>query len=324
VLGEHLTGPQPPHGPDTDARAIVPAQVLMAAGAGLCLISLVSLFLVSMPCASVMLGLTGLLGGLLGLTLTRSVLATSPPHPWEPHADLATSDASPPHGLVAWGDTSLWYIEQPRVWNGAHIGTRMAILTANGSGDLLVYAPTALPTPLVRSLSALGEIRWVVFAHEQDALTPPLWLDSFPDAERWTPSRILSSPPPTWDPSFVEGLVLRGDPQFEETILFHKPSLTLVVQSAILNLGHGGKLGWLDLWGLKLLGMDRRPGPSIDRKWTTRNRADLSEDASTVAAWPFERIFLAHGHLIDHRSQEAWRDAYAFVNHPETAVPNAS
>ena len=323
MLGEHLTGPQPSPAPETDTSANVPAQILMATSAALFVISLVSLLLLGMPCASLTLGLTGLLGGLLGLTLTRGVLATSPPHPWEPQPDRELPDAPTPHGLAVWGDTSLWYIEQPKVWNGAHIGTRMAILPANDSGDLLVYAPNPLPAPVVRSLKALGKLRWVVFAHERDVLTPPPWLEGFPAAERWGPSRFLSGAPTPWDPAFVEGRVLRGDPRFEEALLFHKPSKTLVVQSAVLNLGHGANLGWFDTWGLKLLGMDRRPGPAIDRKWTTRNKEDLSQDASFVASWPFERIFLAHGHLIDHHSQEAWRGAYAFVNLPDTAARHA-
>jgi len=200
----------------------------------------------------------------------------------------------------------------------------MAILTANGSGDLLVYAPIPLPVRVVRRIRALGTIRWVVFAHEQDALVPPPWLEDFPAADSWTPSRFLSDSPTPWDPEFVEALVLGGDSRFEEAVLFHKPSLTLVVQSAVLNLGHGESLGWLDTWGLKVLGMDRRPGPSIDRKWTIRNREDLSRDVSSVAAWPFERIFLSHGHLIDHGSQEAWRGAYAFVNLPGMDAHRAS
>lgn len=323
VLGEHLTGPQPSPAPEADTNASVPAQALMVTGAALFVISLVSLLLLGMPCASMTLGLTGLLGGLLGLTLMRGVLATSPPHPWEPQPDQEHPDAPAPKGLVAWRDNALWYIEQPKVWRGVPIGTRMAILTANDSGDLLVYAPNPLPSPVVRSLKALGEIRWVVFAHEQDVLNPPPWLEGFPSAERWSPSRFLSGDPTPWDPAFVEGQVLRGDPRFEEAVLFHKPSKTLVVQSAVLNLGHGANLGWLDTWGLKLLGMDRRPGPTIDRKWTTRNREDLHEDASSVASWNFERIFLAHGHLIDHHSREAWRDAYAFVNLPAAAVRHA-
>ena len=100
MLGEHVTGPRTPLAPEADASASVPSQVLMLAGASLCLISLLALFLFSIPCASVTAGFTGLMGGLVGLTLTRGVLATSPPHPWEPPTDRGLSDVSRPHGLT--------------------------------------------------------------------------------------------------------------------------------------------------------------------------------------------------------------------------------
>ena len=89
--------------------------------------------------------------------------------------------------------------------------------------------------------------------------------------------------------------------------------LDAFVADAVTNVGHAPETGPMSRFLVELFGMAGRPTPPTDLKWTWGDREALARAASQVAAWPFDRIVLAHGRLIDVQARKVWRDAYAFV-----------
>ena len=82
---------------------------------------------------------------------------------------------------------------------------------------------------------------------------------------------------------------------------------------AIVNLGHHEDTPIGLAATLELFGMRKRPGPPVTMKWTVTQRVSLQRSAQQVLSWPFKRIFLTHGQLIDHDANRVWRDGFAFV-----------
>lgn len=320
LASEPMAGPLPDH----VQSAAQPARSLTGISGALGLVSLILLCLSGRLWIAATLGLVSVLGGVLGFILVRAIRATIPTNLWHPLNPTGPHLSPRPTAVLSWGDEGLYYVERPGRYFGLPVGTRMAILKPEGSDDLLVYAPEDLPIPLVRAIQRLGTIRWVVFPTERQAESPPDWLANFEDTERWCPGRWSSDASPGWPAGFVEAQVLSGAPGSDELVMYHPASGTLLVKAAILNLGHDPETSLLDQGSLQLLAMARRPGPDLPRKWRMRHCPSLSGEVTRVSSWTFERIFLAHGHLIDHQGKRVWNEAYAFMNPTEPRSQDAA
>ncbi len=323
ALAEWVSEPMETPLPAHIQRAVQPARILAATSAVLGGFSLLWMCLSGRIWVGATLMLTSLIGGVLGLALIRAISATRPSHIWQP-LNPVDLHPRPSKGLLSWGDEGLFYIERPGRHLGLSVGTRMAILRPEDTEDLLVYAPVDLPVPMIRALHQLGAIRWVVFPTRQEAERPPDWVNHLEEADLWCPDRWKSGASPEWPEGFVEAQTLSDEPSMQELILYHPRSSTLIVKSAILNLGHDPDRPLLERGSLHLLAMARRPGPALPRKWRTRHDPSLSSEVTRVASWSFERVFLAHGPLIDHQGKQVWNEAYAFVNPTEPRSQDAA
>lgn len=271
---------------------------------------------------------------LMGISwsLHRAVEKVSPAPIWSPSDTdtISTTPLTARSGLEAWGEHDLWLASQPLCnATGAQVGARMALMRGNAEGHLLVYNPIALPAPLRRAIHERGNVRWVVCPNANHHRFADEWVRAFPDAELWAAPKLASrrtdiawtgvlgrqGAETPWDDAYVGTQLLEGL-HAPEVVLFHRASSTLLVTDAIVNLGHHEETPIGLAATLELFGMRKRPGPPVTMKWTVTRRTKLHQSVQEVLQWPFSRIFLAHGALIDHDANRVWRDGFAFVSDP--------
>ncbi len=262
-------------------------------------------------------GLVGLVGALV---LGAAVADTLPP-PVRAIPDDEASDGA----LVALAD-GLHVARVPLVFHGAPFGTRMTVIDT-GEG-LLVYSPVEATEARLASVRALGEVRWIVAPNPLHHLFVAAWTEAFPDAVLVAAPGLAARRPDLtvaveltegtdapWPVEVVRAEAVHGHPFHVEIVLFHVPSATLVVSDLIENLGQdGGGFRPVQRALLRAVGMDRRPGPPTDWKWTVRDRPALAASVATVSGWAPARIVPAHGPRIDEDAQAVWDDAFAFAS----------
>src|SRR5205085_9561897 len=120
---------------------------------------------------------------------------------------------------------------------------------------------------------------------------------------------IGESPPDEWRGA-LQVAILRPTQEVSEVALFHRQSATLVVTDLAFHMvrfpGVAEKLAW------RLSGVPRGFGPSrTARKLLLRDREEAVPFLKRVDEWPFERILVAHGDVVETGAHAAFRRAFA-------------
>jgi glyoxylase-like metal-dependent hydrolase (beta-lactamase superfamily II) len=202
--------------------------------------------------------------------------------------------------MEAIGD-GIWYVRGPdfRLPGGARmpLGSTVARLADR---TLLIYAPIAFDAAGAAAIDATGAVAHVVapnLLHHlfvADALqrwpraafhAPPALADKRPDLP---PARPLD----VGDPA-LDAVHLAGAPTVDETVLFHRPSRTLLCGDLVFHLGRAANLRSRLLFGLMGVG----GGLAQSRAWRffRRDRAALRTALDQVLAWPIAQVAPCHG-----------------------------
>ena len=240
----------------------------------------------------------------------------APDSPWQPYTEE--------RGLLEHGE-ELWVAQQPLTFVGMPFGTRCTVIRVGE--DLLVHSPMELTPKLRHQVQALGRVRWLLAPNVLHHLYVGQWAEAFPEAELWAaPGLAERRPDLPWTGTLQQGeqapwasetlktLVVRGHPFHMEVVLFHAPSKTLVLTDLLENLGHAPETEPMLRAMLGLFGMAGRPTPPTDFKWTIEDPAAMKRCVERMLGWPFERIVVAHGRLVDRGAQEALRRGFAFLD----------
>src|SRR5262245_41947351 len=141
-------------------------------------------------------------------------------------------------GLVQAGE-GVWVHRVPFKFMGMiQIGTRMTVLRL-ADGGVLLHSPVPITSELADVIEAIGRVKWVVapslyhHVHAGDAIK------RWPDARLLAPAALRKkrtdlridapledAPPSAWQ-GIVEPYRIAGS-MLEETVLYHRPSKTLV------------------------------------------------------------------------------------------------
>ncbi len=259
------------------------------------------------------------------LVLAAAVSATRPPPPC-PGCQAEDSPFSPydrTTGLLQ-HSLELWVAQEPLQFMGLPFGARMALVRMGD--DLFVYSPIGLSDSLREAVEELGTVRWILAPNMLHHLYVAEWTEAFPEAEVWAAPKLaerrpdiawtgtLSEPEQaTWDRGELDVAVAHGHAMHVEVALFHQTSKTLLLCDLLENLGHAPETSLALRTMLGLGGMAGRPTPPTDWKWTIEDPAVMRAAIDRVLAWPFDRIVLAHGRLVDQVAKEALRRAFAFL-----------
>lgn len=222
--------------------------------------------------------------------------------------------------LLPFVEDRVWVVERPLRFYGVPMGTRMTVVRLR-SGDLWVHSPVEPDAMLVEALRALGKVRWVVAPSKMHHLYAGSFCRRFPDAQLfvspelpgkrpdlrgWT---VLGDAPPAAWADEIHQQAVRGHRYLDEVVFCHRDTGTLIVADLVES-AHADSSWEMRMLG-RAFGMYERPGPPLDVKlaFTSASRASIGR----IASWDFDRLILAHGHLIESGGREIFRRAYAFL-----------
>lgn len=220
----------------------------------------------------------------------------------------------------------LWCAEAPGRAHGVELGERMAVVKLDGDGLLLV-GPIAPTHALRTALDRIGTVRHLCVPNLQCFEHVNRWASAYPHAERWAPSLVGASaqdpklaplsvlrdegPGPPWrselDFRHVDGL-----PSLDEVVFYHGASRSLVVTDVAVSIPR--RLSLLARAYLRLSLGGLALGPTRDTRWLVTNRAALNRSIQRVLEWPFERIVVRRGDLLERGGRPSLRRAYRWLS----------
>jgi hypothetical protein len=191
-----------------------------------------------------------------------------------------------------------------------------------GEGQLLVHSPVAMTPDLKAEVDGLGPVRHIVAPNVYHHLYAGDWKTAYPEAllhgARGLAKRrkdlvidreLGGEAPPDWrehlDTALLEGTMLN------ETVFLHRPSRSLIVADLIENFETSPH--WPTRAYLKLGGIHGKPGLSRPLRLVFHDRKRARRALDRILSWDFDRIVLAHGHVLESGGNETLREAYSWL-----------
>lgn len=222
-------------------------------------------------------------------------------------------------------DHGLWVADQPLRFAGVEVGARMTVVRLPGS-DLLLHSPIRPTADLVREVAALGSVSALVAPNRFHHLFAAAWLDGRPGAQLFVApgldskqpdlprSGVLSDEPdPLWKGA-LEQVVLRGIPVTNEVVFFHRASRTLIATDLAFHIGAESPAS--TRWVFRLSGTYGRLAPTPLERLLIRDREAFRASLRRVLEWPFERVIVAHGTVLEADGRRALAEGYAWLLGP--------
>lgn len=211
----------------------------------------------------------------------------------------------------------LSYAEGEVRFYGARLMTRMSVVALPGGG-CAVISPL-LPSPsLLGALRALGPVRHLISPNKIHNQGLPGMAATFPGAQIWAspglPERLPGlvyagtlgdAPHPDWAPVLDQHLT-RGNLFFSEVAFFHRASRTLILADLVENVTKTTMSGGLARAAARAGRILGRPLPSPEFRMYTDDAEAAQAGMEAIAAWPFERILMAHGEIIAENAHEVF------------------
>jgi hypothetical protein len=219
-------------------------------------------------------------------------------------------------------DENLWVAEQPLKFMGLAVGARMTVIRL-ADGGLWVHSPMRLTPQLREAVDALGPVRFLVAPNRYHHLFIGDWMAAHPQAQALAapglPEKrsdlrfhaVLSEQAPAEWAGQLEVLPWRGAPELNEVVFFHRPSRTLIVTDTAHNVGPDANL--LTRLVFKTLGGYGRLSTSLVDRFLNKDRVAARATVDSILRWDFQRVILAHGHIVEQDGARAFREAYTWL-----------
>ncbi len=205
---------------------------------------------------------------------------------------------------------SEFYVEEASVrFYGFRIQTRMAVVRLPAR-RLFLYSPLSPTRRLREELSQLGDVTWLVSPNKIHNLTLAAWRAAYPRARLLVPPGLPERVPglayddllteaavPDWSPA-LQHVLSRGNCFFSEAMFFHPASATLLVGDFVERID-ASVASPAARAAARLFGAPSRPAASPEHRLYATDVETLAESVAAVLRWPFERIFLCHGPLVE-------------------------
>jgi hypothetical protein len=209
---------------------------------------------------------------------------------------------------------------QLRMPGGITLPNRTTVLGVR-DGDIAVISPPPPDAEARRAIDSIGTVRWIVAPNSFHYLYAPSFAAHYPDAEllvsaglrervpEFPPAdEIRARVPELWDGA-VDVAVLGPVRGISETAFFHVPSKTLVLTDVAFHMTRFAtayeRIGW------RLSGVPKTFGPSrTARMLLLGDRVEAARFLRAVDAWPFERIVMAHGDVVERNAKAEFRRAF--------------
>lgn len=223
--------------------------------------------------------------------------------------------------LVAIAD-GVWTGTVPARILGMPLTATMAVLRL-GDASLLVYSPVRLTTAWRAAVSSLGRVDHLYAPNLHHHRRIGEWSADFPSARVHAPIGLARKRPDLRidrtidaraDPALagvVDEVVIEGC-RLNESVLFHRPSRTLVVADLVHNIGRPGH-PWTRCYA-GLMGFYGRVALSRMIRWAAfPDRPAARRSLDRVLALPFDRVVVGHGQPVAGDAPAALARAYAWL-----------
>ena len=177
----------------------------------------------------------------------------------------------------------VWQVRGPslRFIGGVMVPSRSTVLRLE-SGRLLVYSPIA-EMPGVDQVSDIVEPNKLHHLFVAAART------------RW-PTATVHERAVAIDDAAIEAIHIDGVPKLDETVLFHRPSGTLVVADFVFNMTAENLITRI---GFALTGVGgNRVAQSREWRWARKDKAAARASVERVLALPIQRVAFCHGESV--------------------------
>jgi len=203
----------------------------------------------------------------------------------------------------------LWTCSVPLSLAGAQIGTRMTVVRLT-DGGLVLIAPVEIDEELAAELSGLGEVRALIAPNRFHHFYFLAAAQRYPEAACFLAegagakigtrpagsADLTETPPDLWRGS-LEQIPLQGAPLTNEVIFFHAASRTLILTDLCFNFDPAPG-GWTGVF-LWLAGARGRLAVSRLMRSGFKDRPRLRDSIARILEWDFEKLIVAHGHVIE-------------------------
>lgn len=212
----------------------------------------------------------------------------------------------------------LWIYDATFTTMGLPGSTRMTVIRL--STGLLVHSPVHLTEDAQTALITLGPVSYVLAPNNMHFLYFEEFLNRHPQASGFVSPALIRKHPrfSTYAPaSVLQPLVSEAVEMAEvkghaigETVLFHKPSATLITSDLLYNLQP--EHGRFEKAVMRTLNAYGKPCVPCYHRISVQNRPLLRAAIQKIASWPFQRIIMAHGRVIEspaapHIFTKAWQ-----------------
>ncbi|MCU0699960.1 MAG: hypothetical protein MUC96_25925 [Myxococcaceae bacterium] len=220
-------------------------------------------------------------------------------------------------------DEGVWMDTAPVQFLGLQLTANMTVLRLRDG--LLVHSPIPLTPDRRRAVEALGPVTHLYAPNLMHHLRLGDWAAQFPGAQVHGPpglgrkrrdldiDRVHGEPAPAFE-GLVDELRIDGF-RLEESVLFHRPSRTLVVADAVHQIGRPAH--WWTRTYTTLAGFYDRVALSRVIRWSSfADRAAARRSLDRILSLPFQRIVVGHGAVITTDPHRALAEAYAWLRAP--------
>lgn len=220
--------------------------------------------------------------------------------------DASQRGDSEPENAVYPVAPGLWALDSHFRSMGRKGSLRMIIVqTASG---LLLYSPVALTSAHVEQIARLGDVAAIVAPNLYHHLYLRPCLALYPRAAVHVPEGLVEKIGPI-DRAQVIGpdtvldesgdlacFTFRGH-VIRETVLYHRPSRTLITADLIYHYTKDQFLGERVMFWL--MGCYGKPEIAFYHHFAIRSRSSVRDLIDTVSAWDVRRIVMCHGRIYE-------------------------
>jgi len=217
-------------------------------------------------------------------------------------------------------DGKLWTLSRPVWFGGVRLRAHTTVVRLD-DGSLLLHSPAPPTEALAAQLRELGPVRWLVVPNCFHHLGVPMAKTHFPEAQVVGPASALSRNKALridvdiHDAQFVEQvpeletLPLLGVPFLDETVLYHRPTHTLLAADMVLCADAQDHWTWR--FAARVTGCfgQLRVPPDVRKKISNPDAAARSIRA--MLERPAERLLTGHAAVVEGNWREplarAWR-----------------
>jgi uncharacterized protein DUF4336 len=197
------------------------------------------------------------------------------------------------------------------------VTSRMTVIRLKDRSTL-VHSPVPIEPDLRSEVENLGQVAALIAPNLFHHQFLSEWRSAFPEAKAFCPPGLAAKrsdfkfdgvledvSPAEWRGQ-VDQLVIKGIPDYGEVLFFHRSSRTLVVSDLVFN--YSPVQAASDPGGADGLGPHSRIRSAIS------DSNALHESIEKVLRWPFERVVVAHGQIVQSDGHARFRDGFEFLN----------